>query len=68
MYVNKPEMFFIMPMCVVQTGVMEITNHKTNFKAVVNFKPCGWFGKDIHKLEGYLFDNKYVNDHSDLYK
>jgi len=37
-------------------GVMEITNHKTRHKTVLNFKPSGWTGKDLHRLEGYIYD------------
>ena len=39
---------------------MEVVNHTTKMKAVLNFKPSGWFGKDLHKVEGYLFDKEYV--------
>ncbi|XP_052761403.1 oxysterol-binding protein-related protein 1-like [Mya arenaria] len=38
------------------TGVMEIVNHKTKHKAVLNFKQGGWFGKDLHKVEGFIYD------------
>ena len=39
---------------------MEITNHKTKHKSVLNFKPSGWFGKDLHKLEGFIYDKEWV--------
>uniref|UniRef100_A0A8D0H8X2 Oxysterol-binding protein n=1 Tax=Sphenodon punctatus TaxID=8508 RepID=A0A8D0H8X2_SPHPU len=39
-----------------QYGNMEITNHKTGEKCVLNFKPCGLFGKELHKVEGYIQD------------
>lgn len=38
-------------------GTMEIVNHKTGHKAVLHFKPSGWFGKDLHKIEGYIYNN-----------
>ncbi|KAH3896816.1 hypothetical protein DPMN_020997, partial [Dreissena polymorpha] len=38
------------------TGVIEIVNHKTKHKAVLNFKQGGWFGKDLHKVEGFIYD------------
>jgi len=38
-------------------GAMEVTNHMTKYKSVLNFLPCGWFGKDLHKIEGFLYDN-----------
>lgn len=41
-----------------QYGTMEITNHTTGMKAVLNFKPAGWFGKDLHRIEGFIHANK----------
>jgi len=41
---------------VFQYGAMELTNHMTKCKAVVNFRPCGWFGRDLHKIDGFLLD------------
>jgi len=39
-------------------GVMEVVNQKTKQKAVLNFKQGGWFGKDLHKLEGIIYDDE----------
>ncbi|CAB1336528.1 unnamed protein product [Coregonus sp. 'balchen'] len=39
-----------------QYGTVEIVNHNTGDKCVLNFKPCGMFGKDLHKVEGYIQD------------
>ncbi|XP_068093379.1 oxysterol-binding protein-related protein 1 isoform X1 [Hyperolius riggenbachi] len=39
-----------------QYGNMEITNHKTGDKCILNFKPCGLFGKELHKVEGHIQD------------
>ncbi|KAM3929397.1 oxysterol-binding protein-related protein 1 isoform 2-T2 [Leptodactylus fuscus] len=39
-----------------QYGNMEITNHKTGDKCILTFKPCGLFGKELHKVEGYVQD------------
>uniref|UniRef100_A0A8C7ZKJ8 Oxysterol-binding protein n=1 Tax=Oryzias sinensis TaxID=183150 RepID=A0A8C7ZKJ8_9TELE len=39
-----------------QYGSVEIINHSTGDKCVLNFKPCGMFGKDLHKVEGYIQD------------
>ncbi|KAM4840963.1 oxysterol-binding protein-related protein 1 isoform 2-T3 [Thomomys bottae] len=39
-----------------QYGNVEITNHRTGDKCVLNFKPCGLFGKELHKVEGYIQD------------
>ncbi|KAL7984353.1 hypothetical protein Chor_002923, partial [Crotalus horridus] len=39
-----------------QYGNMEITNYKTGEKCMLNFKPCGLFGKELHKVEGYIQD------------
>uniref|UniRef100_A0A8C5G6F1 Oxysterol-binding protein n=1 Tax=Gouania willdenowi TaxID=441366 RepID=A0A8C5G6F1_GOUWI len=37
-----------------QYGTMEIVNHSTGEKCVLNFKPCGMFGKELHTVEGYI--------------
>ncbi|XP_059502255.1 oxysterol-binding protein-related protein 1 isoform X3 [Stegostoma tigrinum] len=39
-----------------QYGNVEIINHKTGEKCILNFKPCGLFGKELHKVEGYIQD------------
>uniref|UniRef100_A0A3B5KYG6 Oxysterol-binding protein n=1 Tax=Xiphophorus couchianus TaxID=32473 RepID=A0A3B5KYG6_9TELE len=39
-----------------QYGTVEIVNHSTGEKCVLNFKPCGMFGKELHKVEGYIQD------------
>ncbi|KAM9797453.1 oxysterol-binding protein-related protein 1 [Syngnathus typhle] len=39
-----------------QYGSVEVINHKTGEKCCLNFKPCGLFGKELHKVEGYILD------------
>ncbi|KAJ3598841.1 hypothetical protein NHX12_032805 [Muraenolepis orangiensis] len=39
-----------------QYGNMEVINHKTGEKCCLNFKPCGLFGRELHKVEGYILD------------
>ncbi|OCT76715.1 oxysterol-binding protein-related protein 1 isoform X2 [Xenopus laevis] len=39
-----------------QYGNMEITNHKTGEKCILNFKPSRLFDKELHKVEGYIQD------------
>ncbi|KAB5546451.1 hypothetical protein PHYPO_G00072160 [Pangasianodon hypophthalmus] len=39
-----------------QYGTVEILNHSTGDKCVLNFKPCGMFGKELHRVEGYIQD------------
>ncbi|XP_061095921.1 oxysterol-binding protein-related protein 1 isoform X3 [Conger conger] len=39
-----------------QYGTMEVVNHKTGERCCLNFKPCGLFGKELHKVEGYILD------------
>ncbi|XP_051549774.1 oxysterol-binding protein-related protein 1 isoform X2 [Myxocyprinus asiaticus] len=39
-----------------QYGNMEVINHRTGEKCCLNFKPCGLFGKELHKVEGYIMD------------
>ncbi|XP_030830790.1 oxysterol-binding protein-related protein 1 isoform X2 [Strongylocentrotus purpuratus] len=41
-----------------QYGTLEIINHKTGLKSVLNFKPAGWFGRDLHKIEGHISDKQ----------
>ncbi|XP_061682079.1 oxysterol-binding protein-related protein 2-like isoform X3 [Syngnathoides biaculeatus] len=39
-----------------QYGSVEVLNHRTGEKCCLNFKPCGLFGKELHKVEGYILD------------
>ncbi|XP_066503600.1 oxysterol-binding protein-related protein 1 isoform X2 [Hoplias malabaricus] len=39
-----------------QYGNVEVINHRTGEKCFLNFKPCGLFGKELHKVEGYIHD------------
>ncbi|CAN9500661.1 unnamed protein product [Ophioblennius macclurei] len=39
-----------------QYGNVEVVNHKTGEKCCLNFKPCGLFGKELHKVDGYILD------------
>ncbi|XP_037530970.1 oxysterol-binding protein-related protein 1 [Nematolebias whitei] len=39
-----------------QYGNVELINHRTGEKCCLNFKPCGLFGKELHKVEGYILD------------
>nr|XP_057923605.1 oxysterol-binding protein-related protein 1-like isoform X2 [Doryrhamphus excisus] len=39
-----------------QYGSMEVVNHKTGERCSITFKPCGLFGKELHKVEGYIVD------------
>uniref|UniRef100_A0A8C7R1L0 Oxysterol-binding protein n=1 Tax=Oncorhynchus mykiss TaxID=8022 RepID=A0A8C7R1L0_ONCMY len=39
-----------------QYGNVEVINHKTGERCCLNFKPCGLFGKELHKVEGYILD------------
>lgn len=34
---------------------MEIINHSNGMRAQLNFKAAGWFGKDLHRLDGFIF-------------
>jgi hypothetical protein len=46
---------------VLQYGQMEIINHAHGVKCVVNFKPCGWFGREANKIEATIYNKKYGN-------
>uniref|UniRef100_A0A3Q2PN88 Oxysterol-binding protein n=1 Tax=Fundulus heteroclitus TaxID=8078 RepID=A0A3Q2PN88_FUNHE len=39
-----------------QYGNVEVINHKTGERCNMTFKPCGLFGKELHKVEGYIQD------------
>ncbi|XP_062251359.1 oxysterol-binding protein-related protein 1 isoform X2 [Platichthys flesus] len=39
-----------------QYGNVEVINHRTGERCFLNFKPCGLFGKELHKVEGYIVD------------
>ncbi|XP_061834150.2 oxysterol-binding protein-related protein 1 isoform X2 [Nerophis lumbriciformis] len=39
-----------------QYGSVEVINHRTGERCCLNFKPCGLFGKELHKVEGYILD------------
>ncbi|XP_053309546.1 oxysterol-binding protein-related protein 2 [Spea bombifrons] len=39
-----------------QYGTVEIVNHRTGDKCILNFRPCGLFGKELHRVEGYIQD------------
>ncbi|XP_061110524.1 oxysterol-binding protein-related protein 1-like isoform X1 [Conger conger] len=39
-----------------QYGNVEVINHKTGERCCLTFKPCGLFGKELHKVEGYILD------------
>lgn len=38
----------------------------TGEKCVLNFKPCGMFGKELHRVEGYILDKRWDPDSLDL--
>uniref|UniRef100_A0A8C5E356 Oxysterol-binding protein n=1 Tax=Gouania willdenowi TaxID=441366 RepID=A0A8C5E356_GOUWI len=39
-----------------QYGHVEVINHRTGERCCMTFKPCGLFGKELHKVEGYIMD------------
>jgi oxysterol-binding protein-related protein 1/2 len=43
-----------------QSGNLEITNHMTGHKAVINFKQAGSSFKDLHRVEGTIQDKEYL--------
>ena len=46
----------------IKYGTMEITCHQTGYKSIINFKPYSWSNKELHKLDGYIYDNKYYKN------
>ncbi|MGH0153314.1 UNVERIFIED_CONTAM: hypothetical protein FKN15_024763 [Acipenser sinensis] len=49
-----------------QYGNVEIINHETGEKCCLNFKPCGLFGKELHKVEGYIVDKRHLKRYDPL--
>ncbi|GIX85358.1 oxysterol-binding protein-related protein 1 [Caerostris extrusa] len=41
-----------------QCGIMEIKCHTNGLVAEMNFKPAGWYSKDLHCVEGFIFDKQ----------
>ncbi|XP_054554557.1 oxysterol-binding protein-related protein 2 isoform X2 [Talpa occidentalis] len=39
-----------------QYGTVEVVNHRTGDKCVLHFRPCGLFGKELHKVDGHIQD------------
>jgi len=46
-----------------QSGTMEIVNHRTGHRCTLTFKPAGWFSKELHRVEGFITDNKKAKLH-----
>lgn len=44
---------------------------RTGERCSMTFKPCGLFGKELHKVEGYILDKRYapplISHHSSMY-
>uniref|UniRef100_A0A131Z0W0 Oxysterol-binding protein n=1 Tax=Rhipicephalus appendiculatus TaxID=34631 RepID=A0A131Z0W0_RHIAP len=41
-----------------QYGVMEIVCQKSGLTSSLTFKQAGWFYKDLHRIEGFIFDKQ----------
>ena len=39
-------------------GTMEIVCKQTGYKAVLSFKTYSWTNRELHKVEGFVYDNK----------
>nr|XP_024214050.1 oxysterol-binding protein-related protein 1-like [Halyomorpha halys] len=46
-----------------QYGTMEIVNVASGHKAILTFKPAGWFSKDLHRVEGFIMDKNKRKSH-----
>lgn len=46
-------------MWIEQYGTMEIVNKTNGIRAVLTFKPAGISSKDLHRVEGTIYDKKY---------
>ncbi|UYV76996.1 OSBPL1A [Cordylochernes scorpioides] len=41
-----------------QYGTLELMCHSNGLNVALNFKPSGWFSKELHKVEGFVYDRK----------
>lgn len=41
-----------------QCGIMEISCHTNGLVAELNFKPAGWYSKDLNCVEGFILDRQ----------
>lgn len=41
-----------------QYGKMEINCAQSDYKAVIEFKPSGWTGKDLNRVDGFIVNKK----------
>lgn len=39
-------------------GTMEIINHMNGLSVKLEFKPAGWFGKDLNRIDGYIYSKR----------
>lgn len=39
-----------------QHGTMEVVNHSTGHRAILEFKSASWSSKDLHRVEGFIVD------------
>ena len=42
----------------VVTSCFSLSSPRTGERCFLNFKPCGLFGKELHKVEGYIVDKR----------
>lgn len=40
---------------------MEITCKQNGYRAIINFKPYSWSNKELNKVDGFIYDKKYVH-------
>ena len=40
-----------------QYGQIEVSSLSNGARAVINFKPAGWFGKELNKVEGTIYSS-----------
>jgi hypothetical protein len=39
---------------------MEINCKQTGYRAIINFKPYSWSNKELNKVDGFIYDKKYL--------
>ncbi|ESO08225.1 hypothetical protein HELRODRAFT_75568, partial [Helobdella robusta] len=48
---------FVGKLWIEHSGTMEVTNRTKNLKCTLNFKSADFLGRDVHKVEGFLYDS-----------
>jgi hypothetical protein len=43
---------------------MEVVEETNGLRASLNFRAAGWFGKDLHRFDGFIYSKTYAINNS----